>query len=92
MANMTLLQRLARLEAATAAETMPTAHEYHRVVAVCSNDHRRGSCVVQGNEVTFYASSAAEYEQASARQAAGRNIILIAVDARCINFQQEGTQ
>ncbi len=86
MANMTLLQRLARLEAATAAETMPTAHEYHRVVAVCSNDHRRGSCVVQGNEVTFYASSAAEYEQASARQAAGRNIILIMVDARCIEF------
>lgn len=86
MANMTLLQRLARLEAATAAETMPTAHEYHRVVAVCSNDHRRGSSVVQGNEVTFYASSAAEYEQASARQAAGRNIILIMVDARCIEF------
>ncbi|WP_280531504.1 hypothetical protein [Aeromonas veronii] len=42
--------------------------------------------------MTFFASSAAEYEQASARQAAGRNIILIAVDARCINFQQEGTQ
>lgn len=86
MAMQTRLARLARLEAATAAETMPTAHEYHRVVAVRSNDHRRGSSVVQGNEVTFYASSAAEYEQASARQAAGRNIILIMVDARCIEF------
>ena len=86
MANMTLLLRLARLEAATAAETMPAAHEYHRVVSVRSNDHRRGSCVVQGNEVTFFASSAAEYEQASARQAAGQNIILIMVDARCIEF------
>lgn len=87
MATLTQLRRLARLEAATAAETMPTAHEYHRVVAVCSNDHRRGSSVVQGNEVTFYASSAAEYEEASARQAAGRKIILITVDARCIDFQ-----
>ena len=80
-----LMARLARLESLESVQ-MPTAHEYHRVVAVCSNDHRRGSCVVQGNEVTFYASSAAEYEQASARQAAGRNIILIMVDARCIEF------
>lgn len=92
MAMQTRLARLARLEAATTAETMPTVIEYHRVVSVRSNDHRRGSSVVQGSEVTFYAASAGEYEEASARQAAGRNIILIAVDARCINFQQEGTQ
>ena len=86
-----LMARLARLESLESVQ-MPTVIEYHRVVVVRSNDHRRGSCVVQGNEVTIFASSAAEYEQASARQAAGRNIILIAVDARCINFQQEGTQ
>ena len=86
-----LMARLARLESLESVQ-MPTVIEYHRVVVVRSNDHRRGSCVVQGNEMTFFASSAAEYEQASARQAAGRNIILIAVDARCINFQQEGTQ
>ena len=86
-----LMARLARLESLESVQ-MPTVIEYHRVVSVRSDDHRRGSSVVQGNEVTFYASSAAEYEQASARQAAGRNIILIAVDARCINFQQEGTQ
>ncbi|GKQ73969.1 hypothetical protein Q4S47_07415 [Aeromonas caviae] len=86
-----LMARLARLESLESVQ-MPTVIEYHRVVSVRSDDHRRGSCVVQGNEMTFFASSAAEYEQASARQAAGRNIILIAVDARCINFQQEGTQ
>ena len=86
-----LMARLARLESLESVQ-MPTVIEYHRVVSVHSDDHRRGSCVVQGNEMTFFASSAAEYEQASARQAAGRNIILIAVDARCINFQQEGTQ
>ena len=86
-----LMARLARLESLESVQ-MPTVIEYHRVVSVRSDDHRRGSCVVQGNEITFFASSAAEYEQASARQAAGRNIILIAVDARCINFQQEGTQ
>lgn len=84
---MTLQARLARLEAATAAETMPTVIEYHRVVSVRSNDHRRGSCVVQGNEVTFYAASAGEYEEASARQAAGRNIILISIDGRCLDFK-----
>ncbi|BDA16589.1 hypothetical protein ACEUCH_08085 [Aeromonas hydrophila] len=87
MAMQTRLARLARLEAATTAETMPTVIEYHRVVSVRSNDHRRGSSVVQGSEVTFYAASAGEYEEASARQAAGRNIILIAVDARCIDFK-----
>ena len=81
-----LMARLARLESLESVQ-MPTVIEYHRVVSVRSDDHRRGSCVVQGNEVTFYASSAAEYEQASARQAAGRNIILIAVDARCIDFK-----
>ena len=86
-----LMARLARLESLESVQ-MPTVIEYHRVVSVRSDDHRRGSCVVQGNEMTFFASSAAEYEQASARQAAGRKIILIAVDARCINFQQEGTQ
>ncbi|HDX9011408.1 MULTISPECIES: hypothetical protein [Aeromonas] len=86
-----LMARLARLESLESVQ-MPTVIEYHRVVVVRSNDHRRGSCVVQGSEVAIFASSAAEYEQASARQAAGRNIILIAVDARCINFQQEGTQ
>ncbi|WP_421284069.1 hypothetical protein [Aeromonas veronii] len=86
MAMQTRLARLARLEAATTAETMPTVIEYHRVVSVRSNDHRRGSSVVQGSEVTFYAASAGEYEEASARQAAGRNIILIMVDARCIEF------
>ena len=83
---MTLQARLARLEALEKAVQFPTTLEFHRVVSVRSNDHRRGSCEVQGNEVTFYASSAAEYEQASARQAAGRNIILIMVDARCIEF------
>lgn len=87
---MTLQARLARLEALESAQRFPTTLEFHRVVSVRSNDHRRGSCEVQGNEVTFYASSAAEYEEASARQAAGRNIILIMVDARCIDFQQEG--
>ena len=83
---MTLQARLARLEALEKAVQFPTVIEMHRVVSVRSNDHRRGSCVVQGNEVTFYAASAGEYEEASARQAAGRNIILIAVDARCIDF------
>jgi len=80
-----LMARLARLESLESVQ-MPTVIEYHRVVSVRSDDHRRGSCVVQGNEVTFYAASAGEYEEASARQAAGRNIILIAVDARCIEF------
>ncbi|MFM5043623.1 hypothetical protein [Aeromonas caviae] len=84
---MTLQARLARLEALESAQRFPTTLEFHRVVPVRSNDHRRGSCVVQGNEVAIFASSAAEYEEASARQAAGRNIILIAVDARCIDFQ-----
>ncbi|CAJ1765810.1 hypothetical protein [Aeromonas veronii] len=92
MAMQTRLARLARLEAATAAETMPTVIEMHDCIPVAADDRRRGSYIIEGNEVTIFASSAAEYEEASARQAAGRNIILIAVDARCINFQQEGTQ
>ena len=83
---MTLQARLARLEALEKAVQFPTTLEFHRAVPVAADDHRRGSSEVQGNEVTFYASSAAEYEQASARQAAGRNIILIMVDARCIEF------
>ena len=82
----TRLARLARLEALESAQRFPTTLEFHRVVSVRSNDHRRGSCEVQGNEVTFYASSAAEYEEASRNYAAGRNIILIMVDARCIEF------
>lgn len=82
----TLQARLARLEALESAQRFPTTLEFHRVVSVRSNDHRRGSMVIEGNEVTFYAASAGEYEQASARQAAGRNIILIMVDARCIEF------
>lgn len=83
---MTLQARLARLEALEKAVQFPTVIEMHDCIPVAADDHRRGSSVVQGNEVTFYASSAAEYEQASARQAAGRNIILIMVDARCIEF------
>lgn len=84
---MTLQARLARLEALEKAVQFPTVIEMHRCIPVAADDRRRGSCVVQGNEVTFYAASAGEYEEASARQAAGRNIILIAVDARCIDFQ-----
>ena len=83
---MTLQARLARLEALESAQRFPTTLEFHRAVPVAADDHRRGSMVIEGNEVTFYAASAGEYEEASARQAAGRNIILIAVDARCIDF------
>ena len=84
---MTLQARLARLEALEKAVQFPTVIEMHDCIPVAADDRRRGSCVVQGNEVAIFASSAAEYEEASARQAAGRNIILIAVDARCIDFQ-----
>lgn len=87
---MTLQARLARLEALESAQRFPTTLEFHRVVSVRSNDHRRGSSVVQGNEVTFYAASAGEYEQASAHHVGDRHIIVISIDGRCIDFQQEG--
>lgn len=87
---MTLQARLARLEALEKAVQFPTVIEMHRVVPVRSNDHRRGSCVVQGNEVTFYAASAGEYEEASNSYANDRHIIVISIDGRCIDFQQEG--
>jgi hypothetical protein len=80
-----LMARLARLECLESVQ-MPTVIEHHRPIVVIGGDSRRGSSVVQGSEVTFYAASAGEYEEASARQAAGRNIILIMVDARCIEF------
>lgn len=92
MAMQTRLARLARLEAATAAETMPTVIEYHRPIVVSGGDSRRGTYVIEGSQVTFYAASAAEYEEASNSYANDRHIILIAVDARCIDFQQEGDE
>ncbi|MGU5646302.1 hypothetical protein, partial [Aeromonas caviae] len=63
-----LMARLARLESLESVQ-MPTVIEYHRVVSVRSDDHRRGSCVVQGNEMTFFASSAAEWLITSCRSA-----------------------
>lgn len=89
MAMQTRLTRLARLEAAGVAEQFPTVLEFHRCTPVSSDDPRRGACVIEGNQVTFFSASAAEYESASSSYAAGRNIILISVDARCLNFTPE---
>lgn len=83
----TRLARLARLEAATAAERMPTVIEMHDCIPVAADDRRRGSYIIEGNRITFHCASAAEYEEASARQAAGRNIIVISLDHRCIDFK-----
>lgn len=86
MAMQTRLARLARLEALEKAVQFPTVIEMHDCTPVSADDRRRGSYIIEGNRITFHCASAAEYEEASARQAAGRNIILIMVDARCIEF------
>lgn len=92
MATLTQLRRLARLEAATAAETMPMHIEMHDCIPVAADDRRRGSCVVQGNEVTFYASSAAEYRAASDAHFGNRALIRISIDERCLTFPREVAQ
>ncbi|MFQ2707788.1 hypothetical protein ACK3ZA_13110 [Aeromonas caviae] len=81
-----LMARLARLESLESVQ-MPTVIEYHRPIVVSGGDSRRGTYVIEGAQVTFYAASAAEYEEASARQAAGRNIIVISLDHRCLDFK-----
>lgn len=75
------LTKMARLQALEALESeqIPTAVEYHICVAVEASDPRRGTQKVEGGTVTFYAATADEYEQASARYAQNRNIILIQV-------------
>ena len=87
MAMQTRLARLARLEAATTAETMPTVIEMHDCIPVAADDRRRGSYIIEGNRITFHCASAAEYQQASSDYAAGRNIILISLDHRCLDFK-----
>lgn len=92
MANMTLLQRLARLEAAGASEQLPTTIEMHRCIPVAADDRRRGSYVVAGSEVTFFASSAAEYRAASDAHFGDRALIRISIDERCLTFPREVAQ
>lgn len=84
---MTLQARLARLEALEKAVQFPTVIEMHDCIPVAADDRRRGSYIIEGNRITFHCASAAEYEEASNSYANDRHIILIAVDARCIDFQ-----
>lgn len=81
-----LMARLARLESLESVQ-MPTVIEYHRPIVVIGGDSRRGAYVIEGSQVTFYAASAAEYEEASNSYANDRHIVLIKVDARCIDFK-----
>lgn len=90
MATQSRIARLARLEALEKAVRYPTHIEYHRAVPVAADDRRRGSYVIEANQITFFSHSAEEYEAASAAYAAGRHIIVISIDARCIDFKQEG--
>lgn len=87
---MTLQARLARLEALEKAVQFPTVIEMHDCIPVAADDRRRGTYVIEGSQVTFYAASAAEYEEASNSYANDRHIIVISIDGRCIDFQQEG--
>lgn len=88
---MTRLARLARLESLETATRFPTVIEYHDCIPVAADDRRRGSYVIEdGNKITFFASTAQQYREASAAYAAGRHIIVISIDARCIDFKQEG--
>ena len=89
---MTLQARLARLEALEKAVQCPTVIEMHDCIPVAADDHRRGSCEVQGNEVTFYASSAAEYRAASDAHFGDRALIRISIDERCLTFPREVAQ
>ena len=89
---MTLQARLARLEALEKAVQFPTVIEMHDCIPVAADDHRRGSCEVQGNEVTFYASSAAEYRAASDAHFGDRALIRISIDERCLTFPREVAQ
>ena len=87
---MTLQARLARLEALEKAVQFPTVIEMHDCIPVAADDRRRGSYIIEGNRITFHCASAAEYEEASARHAGDRHIILILLDHRCLDFKQEG--
>ncbi len=85
MAMKTRLARLARLEGLET-EQIPTVIENHNCKVVSGGDCRRGSLDAQGQHVTFYAATADEYEQASASYAQNRNIVVIQIDPRCIDF------
>lgn len=87
---MTLQARLARLEALEKAVQFPTVIEMHDCIPVAADDRRRGSYIIEGNRITFHCASAAEYQQASSDYAGDRHIIVISIDGRCIDFQQEG--
>lgn len=89
---MTLQARLARLEALEKAVQFPTHIEMHDCIPVAADDRRRGSYVIEdGNKITFFASTASEYQEASRNYAADRRIIVISLDHRCLDFpQQEG--
>lgn len=89
---MTLQARLARLEALESAQRFPTTLEFHRAVPVAADDHRRGSMVIEGNEVTFFASTAAEYRAASDAHFGDRALIRISIDERCLTFPREVAQ
>ncbi|MFM4850346.1 hypothetical protein ACEUDG_16865 [Aeromonas rivipollensis] len=84
---MTLQARLARLEALEKAVQFPTVIEMHDCIPVAADDRRRGTYVIEGSQVTFYAASAAEYEEASNSYANDRHIIVISIDGRCIDFK-----
>lgn len=87
MSTRTRLARLARLEALETATRFPIVIEMHDCTPVAANDRRRGSYVIeQGNQISFFCASASEYEAASAAYATDRDIVLITVDSRCIDF------
>lgn len=89
---MTLQARLARLEALEKAVQFPTVIEMHRCIPVAADDRRRGSYVVAGSEVTFFASTAAEYRAASDAHFGDRALIRISIDERCLTFPREVAQ
>lgn len=92
MTTSTRLARLTRLEALESAVRYPTTMEFHRAVPVAADDRRRGSYVIEANQITFFSHSAEEYEAASAAYTAGRHIILISVDPKCVFKQEEAAQ
>lgn len=85
---MTLQARLARLEALEKAVQFPTVIEMHDCIPVAADDRRRGSYIIEdGNKITFFASTASEYQEASRNYAGDRRIIVISIDGRCLDFK-----
>ena len=86
-----LMARLARLESLESVQ-MPTVIEMHDCIPVAADDRRRGSYIIEGSEVTFFASTAAEYRAASDAHFGDRALIRISIDERCLTFPREVTQ